>query len=324
MEKINVTVKRTAHANMDSLPLRFGIHFKTDQILTLNVFNNMGRDPQRHDRFHVEANFKDPTNPDSLEMSGHFVLEKMAGTDLPALVTVWRNERNTEWGLSSTMTNLRRDGFVNVEQLLEMHPLYLAGKIVDSAGLVMHLSSSIAKQDIIRFQDVAAKARADTALAIKNLERAREDLEIERNKAEKMKALATEAIDVVTKHEQTIALKQEEIHALNIKIKEDEARYKIESMAAAREGSVATLSLCDKLIKVEESKLVRGSLCTVLVMGDGRTLHMKTSTFDKDGTITRKAKSLVGYQVKTTCWDPKDSPGRWSSQGYFRNIYAAE
>ena len=123
MEKINVTVKRTAHANMDSLPLRFGIHFKTDQILTLNVFNDMGRDPQRHDRFHVEATFKDPTNPDSMEMSGHFVLEKMAGTDLPALVTVWRNERNTEWGLSSTMTNLRRDGFVNVEQLLEMHPL---------------------------------------------------------------------------------------------------------------------------------------------------------------------------------------------------------
>ncbi len=324
MEKINVTVKRTAHANMDSLPLRFGIHFKTDQILTLNVFNDMGRDPQRHDRFHVEANFKDPTNPDSIEMSGHFVLEKMAGTDLPALVTVWRNERNTEWGLSSTMTNLRRDGFVNVEQLLNMHPLYLAGKIVDSAGLVMHLSSSIAKQDIIRFQDVAAKARADTALAIKNLERAREDLEIERNKAEKMKALATEAIDVVTKHEQTIALKQEEINALNIKIKEDEARYKIESIAAAREGSVATLSLSDKLIKVEESKLVRGSLCTVLIMGDGRTLHMKTSTFDKDGAITRKAQSLVGYQVKTTCWDPKGSPGRLSGQGYFRNIYAVE
>ena len=324
MEKLNATVKRTAHANMDSLPLRFGIHFKTEQILTLNVFNDMGRDPQRHDRFHVEATFKDPTNPDSMEMSGHFVLEKMAGTDLPALVTVWRNERNTEWGLSSTMTNLRRDGFVNVKQLLEMHPLYLAGKIVDSAGLVMHLSSSIAKQDIIRFQDVAATARADTVLAIKNLERAREDLEIERNKAEKMKALATEAISVVTKHEQTIALKQEEIHALNIKIKEDEARYKVETMAAAREGSVATLSLSDTLIKVQVSKLIRGSLCTVLVMGDGRTLHMKTSTFDKDGAVTKKAQSLVGYRVKTTCWDPKGSPGRWSSQGYFRNIYAAE
>jgi hypothetical protein len=83
-----------------------------------------------------------------------------------------------------------------------MHPLYLAGKIVDSAGLVMHLSSSIAKQDIIRFQDVAAKARADTVLAIKNLERAREDLEIERNKAEKISmARLTQDLELILNDE---------------------------------------------------------------------------------------------------------------------------
>jgi hypothetical protein len=67
-----------------------------------------------------------------------------------------------------------------------------------------------------------------------------------------------------------------------------------------------------------------GSSCTVLVMGDGSQRHMKTSTFDPDGSITTKAKSLVGSRIRTTCWDPKGSPGRWSSQGYFRNIYAAE
>ena len=44
----------------------------------------------------------------------------------------------------------------------------------------MHLSTSIANNDIARFQDVAANARAETALAIKNLERAREELEIEK------------------------------------------------------------------------------------------------------------------------------------------------
>ena len=324
MKNYYVTVKKFAHANMDSLPLRFGIHFKTDQILELNVVNEMGRDPQRSERFHVEAKFKDPTNPSSQERIGHFVLEQMPGAELPSLVTVWRNDRNTEWGLSTTMTNLRRDGFVTVEQLLEMHPLYLSGKVADSAGLVKHLSATIAKRDINRFEDVAAKARADTALAIKSLERAREELEIERNKAEKMKALASEAIDVVTKHEETITMKQEEINALRTKIKDDEARYKIETAAAVLEGSVATLSSPDTLIEVRESQSVRGSLCTVLLMGDGRTLHMKTSTFDRNGSVTRKAKGLVGCRVRTTCWDPIGSPKKWSSQGYFRNIYLVE
>lgn len=324
MKNYYVTVKKFAHANMDSLPLRYGIHFKADQVLALNVIKDMGRDPQHYDRFHVEATFKDPTNPFSQEMVGHFVLEQMPEADSPSLVTVWRNDRNTEWGLSTTMTKLRRDGFVTVEQLLEMHPLYLDGKVIDSAGLVMHLSATIAKKDITRFEDVAAKALEDTAVAIKNLERAREELEVERNKAEKMKALASEAIDVVNKHEETIALKQEEIDALHTKIKEDEARYKIETAAAVQEGSVATLSATDKLIQVRESQMVRGSLCTVLIMGDGRTLHMKTSTFDRDGSVTKKAKGLVGCQVRTTCWDPIRSPGKWSSQGYFRNIYLVE
>lgn len=323
MENYFVEVNKLAHANMDSLPLRFGIHFKTDQVLTLNVSKKMGIDPQHRDRFHVEAMFKDPANPNSDEMFGHFVLEQRVGDKHPSLVTVWRNDRDAEWGLSTTMTKLRRAGFLTVEQLLEMHPLYLAGKVVDSAGLVMHLSASIAKNDITRFQDVAANARAETAIAIKNLERAREELEIERNKAEKMKALASEAIDVVTMHEQTIANKQEEIDALHTRIKEDEARYRSETASAVRDGSVATLSSADTLIEVRESQLVRGASCTVLFMGDGKMLHMKTSTFDRDGSVTRKAKSLVGCKVRTTCWDPIGSPGKWSSQGYFRNIYLA-
>lgn len=324
MKTYNVTVKKIAHANMDSLPLRFGVHFKVDQVLTLNVINEMGVDPQHSERFHVEAMFKDPENVDSADMFGHFVLEQRLGEKLPSLVTVWRNDRDTEWGLSTTMTKLRRAGFLTVEQLLEMHPFYLAGKVVDSAGLVMHLSASIAKQDITRFQDVAANARAETALAIKNLERAREELEIERNKAEKMKALASDAIEAVTKHEKTIAMKQSEIDALKSKIKEDEARYKIETTAADREGSVVTLSAPDTLIEVKESQTIRGSLCTVLLMSDGKTFHMKTSTFDRDGAVTKKAKGLIGCRVRTTCWDPIGAPGKWSRQGYFRNIYLVE
>jgi uracil-DNA glycosylase len=65
----------------------------------------------------------------------------------------------------------------------------------------------------------------------------------------------------------------------------------------------------------------RGSSCTELVMDDGTRLYMKTATFDKDLSITAKAKSLIGKKVKTSCWDPIGEFGKWSRQGYFRNIY---
>ena len=104
----------------------------------------------------------------------------------------------------------------------------------------------------------------------------------------------------------------------------DRVPFKFETETAESESSVAILSEPNVLVSIKENERVRGSSCTVLVMGDGSQRHMKTSTFDPDGTITQKAKTLVGSRIQTTCWDPKDSPGRWSSQGYFRNIYSAE
>ena len=104
----------------------------------------------------------------------------------------------------------------------------------------------------------------------------------------------------------------------------DHATFKTETETAENEKSVAILSEPDALVSIKENQIVRGSACTVLVMGDGSQRHMKTSTFDPNGAITQKAKTLVGSRIRTTCWDPKGSPGRWSSQGYFRNIYVAE
>lgn len=104
----------------------------------------------------------------------------------------------------------------------------------------------------------------------------------------------------------------------------DEAKFLDESVRADAEQSSALLSAPDTLVMIKEKQMIRGSSCTVLVMGDGSQRHMKTSTFDPDGSITQKAKTLVGTRIRTSCWDPKGNPGRWSSQGYFRNIYASE
>ncbi|MBK7051386.1 MAG: hypothetical protein IPH54_11660 [Rhodoferax sp.] len=109
-----------------------------------------------------------------------------------------------------------------------------------------------------------------------------------------------------------------------LKDKVVEAKFLDESARAEAEQSSAFLSAPDTLVMVKEKQMVRGSSCTILVMGDGSQRHMKTLTFDPDGAITQKAKTLVGTRVRTSCWDPKGNPGRWSSQGYFRNIYTSE
>jgi hypothetical protein len=90
------------------------------------------------------------------------------------------------------------------------------------------------------------------------------------------------------------------------------------------DGKKASLSAPDTLVDVLVGQMHRNSSCTILVMGDGSRRHMKTATFDRDGRVTSKAKGLIGRRIQISCWDPVDQPGRWSREGYFRNVYAAE
>lgn len=324
MNAYKVKVLYSEHANCDSLPLRFGIHFDADQEIVLTVKKDLGPDPRYSNRFHVEASFLDPTNATSPQHFGHFVLEQRPRELQPRLITVWRNDRDTEYGLSTTMRSLREECFVTVAQLLEMHPLYKSGVICDSPGLIKYLSTNIAKTEIQRFEAVADRAKEETAQSVHAMKIAIEEAARETAKAVHNKSVALEAIAVIDQLEERTAAQQVEIHELKAKIEADEARYLIESSKAKSEGSVATLSSTDTLVKVHEGVTVNGSLCTVLEMGNNRRLQMKVSTFDRDGSVTRRAKDLEGQRVKTTCWDPIREPGKWSSKGYFRNVYLAE
>ncbi len=324
MKTYTVKVSRSGHANCDSLPLRFGIHFETDQDIVLEVKSDLGPDQRYPDRFHAEATFIDPTNAKAHEQFGYFVLEQKSRDPQPSLITVWRGDRNTEYGLSTTMRSLREAGFVSTADLLNMHPLYKSGAISDSPGLVKYLSTSIAKTSIQRFEAVANLAKEETTKAIKAMEAANEEAARQTAKAAYNESVAREAIDAVDQLEVKAAVQQTEIEELKAKIKADEAKYLIELSKAKSEGSTATLSSAHTLVAVKEAVLISGSSCTVLEMGDGRKLQMKTITFDKDGSITRKAVSYIGRRVKTTCWDPIREPGKWSSKGYFRNVYLTE
>jgi hypothetical protein len=79
----------------------------------------------------------------------------------------------------------------------------------------------------------------------------------------------------------------------------------------------------NRLVEVQEDVLVSGASCTVLVFSNGSRQHMKTATFDPQGLITAKAKRMLGMVVKTTCWNPRSAPGRWSSLGYFNDVFPA-
>lgn len=144
--------------------------------------------------------------------------------------------------------------------------------------------------------------------------------------------MALETIDVVetlTVKNQTLATEkvktEEELKRVaeeNKALKErEQLLHKKEEARALQDNKVATLSAPETLVKVGENVMVSGSSCTVLTFGDGKRRSMKTATFDRDKSITAKAKALVGKRVRTTCWNPIYEPGKWSSRGYFRSIF---
>jgi hypothetical protein len=211
------------------------------------------------------------------------------------------------------MISLRRKGIISPQNLLELHPLYVNGKISNSADLLEQLALKLSADRVALMQAEAVEAnkRADEALNALN------DAIIRAEHAENVAREATYIVD---------DLEQQKI-GLSNRVGELEAElelYKAEQKFAKTDGKVATLSAPDVLMQVRENEMFNGSRCTILVFQDGTQKHMKISTFDKSGAVTRKALSLLGRRVRTSCWDPIGFDGKWSKQGYFRNIYAIE
>lgn len=119
------------------------------------------------------------------------------------------------------------------------------------------------------------------------------------------------------------ALEVEKV-ALKKEVEAERARYEQERLDADRERQVVELSAPDTLVAVHENQPHRGSSCTILEMRDGTRRFMKTSRFDPNGSVTAKARGLIGRRVSISSWDPVGEPGLWSGQGYFRQVYAAE
>ena len=260
-------IQHNAHCNLDSLPLRFGFYFDSDQVIEIHATSDE-LEANRPDRFIIEGSIKHPDT--DKKIFGKFVLTRSKRGVAHHLVTVWCREDDTEYYLSEVIRMLRINGQLNPDWLVENHRLYLAGELRTHADLVRLLALKISKENLVGVEE-------DVSQLIAQLDDLRKE---------------------------------------NERLKDELARAR----SAGNSVSVTDRVILDR---VETDVEYRGSQCTCLVLSDGKRWYMKTSTFDHAGNITAKAQTLIGQPVKVTSWDPVSQPGRWSSLGYFRNVYAS-
>jgi hypothetical protein len=291
-----VNINHLEHANLDSFPLRYGFTFTENtklEILCDPSTLRPDKNPKFKDRYNIVAKFTNPKN--FLTERGVFYLinnQKNKNYVHDKVITIIRylDERETEHHLTEVIRALRESNDITSQDLIKLHPMYMSRQLGTHADLIRILVDKTTSHEVLRIQTIADKA------------------------VEKFKNLMHEIDDLNTV---IIDLEEE-----NIEIKKELDEYKTQEKIANMQGSTQTLERVKTLLAVNTEVMHRGSSCTELVMDDGTRLHMKTITFDRDLQVTAKAKTLVGRKVKTSCWDPIREPGKWSSQGYFRNVYA--
>ena len=278
------------HANLDSLPLRYGFYFQTDSLLQLKI-KSAGQPSSKPGRTVYFVEFE---NPETLQLcTGYAVLTDHKEKGHPVLVSIWSGDTQTEHYLSHVIMCLRKAGEFDSEWLKNKHPLYVNGSLRTHAHLVQHLT---ADHVITSVQEI--KNQTEEVIAKVNAE--------QKAAQEHIAKLQQEVSDSKAERNQYMRLIEQQ---------------NIERASATSRGSRVAIDDGLTLTSVEKNVLHRGSSCTILTLSDGSKRYMKTSTFDKDGLVTSQAEELIGKQVRITHWDPVNEPGKWSSQGYFRGIY---
>lgn len=237
---LQILVPAREHANQDSLPLRFGIHFSVDTNIEIFDCIDLGVDDRFNDRHHYDGYLRNPLDPKCKPLFGHFIIGNRQRENLWALVTAWRNSnQEDEYYLSNTLRNLRTDGILTPKMLLTMHPNYTSGEINSSASLIKHLSKTLAKDEIAKAKAAEERARIDTEQALNEMKLAREEAEKAKRDAEHARSVAKEAINVV---------EELEVKVTKAEQAEQEVRTLLEeALAAIRESDKNQAGLTEKI-----------------------------------------------------------------------------
>ena len=352
-QSIEVDVVAHHHANLDSFPFRYGLHFnKTTSIKLFNCKNYKWQ--KNGEIFEVEASFQGLDN--KIE-NGLFIL---AITDFPnpRVVTVMRNDVETEFFLSKLLKSLRESGEVTTNDFLAWHPLYLSGEantFEKLAKLYAAKTSSTRNSDasnlIARAKD---EARNEYQILLQEKENEIKRLRTEKSKFEKT---ALEAIDIYKQTESELAEKNEKLVeaerakkrfseiAANTqgKLKEQNSvierqdaelkdkdeqlkKYKDSLVQIAKQhpqydGSEVELSAVGRLKNVEKrirTKSNGSSVNCVFLQFEGNLPERKMDEiFDPQDLIFEKAKKLIGEKVVTITWRPEI----FRATHWFRDIF---
>jgi hypothetical protein len=189
-EVVRLRVIAKEHANQDSLPLRFGLHFEVDTDILIENASDLGVDERYSERHHYEGILRHPFDKKKTQR-GHFVAGYRRIPNCWMLVTAWCNgDMEIEHFLSNTMRNLREDGILSPQMLLAMHPHYIKGEIASSASLISYLSRQLAADEIAKANSAQERALQETKKTMQELRRVR--------------GIADQAIDAVVNLENEI------------------------------------------------------------------------------------------------------------------------
>jgi len=307
-----VFVAQKGHCNQDSLPLRFGFFFSKDSTLKIKLLSVPKPNKHGDNRRVFEGEIELPDQHEFI--SGTFVVADNEGKRYPSLVTAWRHDENAEFYLSEVLKSLRASGTISQEWLCSKHDLYRSGQLRTHTDLVNLLATELSESEVN-----VIKSNLESVIAGLELELDRvNSLAAQKEKlAASEKKRADEAEQAAEKEKERADTNEKWAKALEAEVE----RYKREEQTAQSSGNLINTTEPDQLVSVDENVIYNNSSCTRLTLANGDLWYMKTSTFDLDGSVTRKAKKLIGYRVKVTSWDPVAEPGKWSSRWYFRNLY---
>jgi len=159
---MKVKIQKNGHANLDSLPFRYGVTFEEDTFLEIGNVTN--RRDETEERYHVDAYFLHPKKRQ--KMKGHFVL---MNDEHNTVVTVWRSNEDSlsETKLSETIRSARVRGKVLTEDLILMYERGL-GTIDD---FIDFLAEKMSKEEIEVFQKDAEEKIERLSNALSELAR---------------------------------------------------------------------------------------------------------------------------------------------------------
>jgi hypothetical protein len=167
-----VKIFKNRHANLDSLPLRYGFNFPETTSLTLNFDSKTLEEGKKPGSYSIFAEF---TNPETkkTEKGFFYLINNFKKNLLDEVMTVIAERTITEHHLSAVMKSLRESGKITVTELIQMHPIYISGKIKKHADLVDYLAdkkSKIELEKIKKTYDEKFKKISNESLQIDDLE----------------------------------------------------------------------------------------------------------------------------------------------------------